>query len=60
MVLDDGKEGARAQITVDESHVQSEVVNGAVAEKAGTAYDRRDMVRMVVSPSPNTGLANLC
>ncbi|KAK0940114.1 hypothetical protein LTR29_008308 [Friedmanniomyces endolithicus] len=43
MVLDDGKEGARAQITVDESHVQSEVVNGAVAEKAGTAYDRRDM-----------------
>jgi len=53
MVLDDGKEGARAQVTVDET-------NDAVAEKGGTKYDQRDMVRMVVSPSSGTGFANLC
>ncbi|KAK1071637.1 hypothetical protein LTR74_003268 [Friedmanniomyces endolithicus] len=36
MVLDNGKEGARAQVTIDET-------NGAVAEKGGTTYDQRDM-----------------
>ncbi|KAK0777795.1 hypothetical protein LTS16_017852 [Friedmanniomyces endolithicus] len=33
MVLDDGKEGARAQVTVDETHFQAEATNGAVVEK---------------------------